>query len=229
MNKAIRLAVISAFAVAIFSVASVSEVKAQVLREILDRMDAHNKSLVSLKADVRMDKLNSQLGETDTSIGTTRYLPKTAKQVMYARIDWTKPVQEQIVIIGDRYKLYRPRLNQVIEGKVDKAGKNVPGNALAFMSMSKAQLKANYDVNYIGQENAGGTLTWHLELVPKTKTSYKTAELWVDSNGMPLQAKVTEQNKDTTTVLLSNLQKNVTIKATDFNLNLPPNVKKVQA
>lgn len=233
MNKALRLASLI-FAVAVFvGVFSSTEAKAQggPLNEAIKRMDAMNKSLVSLKADVKMDKTNAQLGETDTTSGTTSYLPKTGKRVMYARIDWTRPVQEQIVIIGDTYKLYRPRLNQVITGKVDKAGKDnkVPGNALAFMGMSKAQLQANYTVNYIGQENAGGSLTWHLELLPKTKTSYKSAELWIDSNGMPIQAKVIEQNNDTTTVLLSNIQQNVTISANDFNLVLPPNVKKVQA
>jgi len=154
-----------------------------------------------------MDKLNAQLGETDTTSGTTSYLPKTNKRVMYARIDWTKPVEENIVIVGDSYRLFRKRLNQVIEGKVDRSGKDnkVPGNALAFMSMSKAQLQANYTVNYLGQENAGGASTWHLELIPKTKTSYKSAELWVNSNGMPVQAKVIEQNNDSTTVLLSNI------------------------
>ena len=234
MKKAFRLGVLPAMLVAVILGLSANDVSAQgagPLRVILDRMDAMNKSLVSLKADVRMDKLNSQLGETDTTTGATSYLPKTAKRVMYVRIDWVRPVAENVVIIGDSYRLYRPRLNQVIEGKVDRAGKDnkVPGNALAFMSMSKAQLQANYTVNYLGQETAGGTSTWHLELVPKNKTSYRTAELWVDSNGMPVQAKVIEQNNDTTTVLLSNVQKNVTVSASDFQLKLPANVKKVQA
>ena len=214
-----------------FSVNNASAQGAGPLREILNRMDAMNKSLVSLKADVRMDKFQSQLGETDTNIGTTSYLPKTAKRGMYVRLDWAKPLVENIVIQGDRYQLFRPRLNQVIEGRVDQAGKSnkVPGNALAFMSMSKAQLQANYTVNYLGQETAGGTSTWHLQLLPKNKTSYKTAELWVDSNGMPIQAKVIEQNNDSTTVLLSNIQQNVTVSASDFQLKLPANVKKVQA
>jgi len=224
---------ITLFAVAVFGLSAVSA-NAQAagpLREILNRMDSMNKSLTSLKADVRMDKLNSQLGETDTTSGSTSYLPKTAKRVMYVRIDWVKPVSENIVIIGDSYRLFRPRLNQVIEGKVDRSGKDnkVPGNALAFMSMSKAQLQANYTVNYLGQENAGGASTWHLELIPKTKTSYKSAELWVNSNGMPVQAKVIEQNNDSTTVLLSNIQQNVTVSASEFQLKLPANVKKVQA
>jgi outer membrane lipoprotein-sorting protein len=234
INNAIKFGMLPMMLLAVILGPAVSETKAQgagPLREILNRMDAMNKSLASLKADVRMDKLNSQLGETDTTTGTTSYLPKTGKRVMYVRIDWVQPVVENIVIIGDSYKLYRPRLKQVIEGKVDRSGKDnkVPGNALAFMSMSKAQLQANYTVNYIGQENAGGTQTWHVELLPKTRTSYKSAELWVDANGFPVQAKVIEQNNDATTVLLSNVQKNVTISANDFNLVLPPGVKKVQA
>ena len=228
MNKGFRFAFVS-IAFSLFLTAGlVSQARAQrgVLGEILHRMDEHNKSLVSLKADVKMDKVNSQLGETDTTSGTTSYLPKKTKGVMAVRIDWTKPVEEHIVILGETYKLYRPRLNQVITGKVDNVQKDkkVPGNALAFMSMSEAQLKANYEVNYIGQESD----LWHLELIPKTKTSYKSAELWVDANGMPLQAKIIEQNNDTTTVRLSNLQKNVTISASDFQLVLPKGVKQIQ-
>jgi len=225
------MATVIAMAFLVFALgASLSNAQGGPLREAVKRMDALNKSLQSLKADVRMEKLNAQLGETDTTSGTTSYLPKTSKRVMYARIDWTKPVEEHVVIIGDGYKLYRPRLGQVIVGKVNKVGQDakVPGNALAFMSMSKEQLEANYTVNYIGQEAVAGSQTWHLELVPKTKTSYKTAELWVDSNGMPIQAKVIEQNNDTTTVLLSNVQQNVSINANDFNLVLPKGVKQIQ-
>jgi outer membrane lipoprotein-sorting protein len=231
MNKGLKVGFISVVAVIILLAGSAENAKAQgVLREILNRMDAHNKSLSSLRADVRMEKLNSQLGETDVTTGNTSYLPKTAKRVMYVRIDWTKPVEEQIVIIGDTYKLYRPRLKQLYVGKTSEvqSGNKVPGNALAFMSMSKQQLNANYQVNYIGEETTGGTKTWHLELLPKTNTSYKSAELWVDGNGMPLQAKIIEKNSDATTVLLSNIQKNVTIQPTDFILNVPKGIKPIQ-
>jgi len=191
-------------------------------------MDANNKALQSLRADVTMVKMNVQLGEPDTSIGNTSYLPKTASRSMYARINWTKPVEEQIAVIGDSYELWRPRLNQVIQGKTNSAQGNAKaGGALAFMTMSKEQLKANYDVAYLGEETiSGGTTTWHLQLTPKTKTTYKGAELWVDKDGMPRQAKVTEQNDDTTTVFLANIKKNETIKGDDFRL--PYDKKKVK-
>jgi outer membrane lipoprotein-sorting protein len=231
MTGILRNIFVAAALLMILAGASVSEAKAQgILRDILNRMDTNNKTLSTLKADVTMVKNNAQLGESDTSVGTTSYLPKTPKRGMYVRLDWTKPVEERMVVIGDNYQLFRPRLNQVIVGKVDKAkNKGAAGGALAFMSMSKEQLKANYKVNYLGEESvSGGTKTWHLELIPINKTSYKTAELWVDGNGMPIQAKVTEQNNDTTTVLLSGIKKNETIPASIFDLNLPKNVKKIE-
>jgi outer membrane lipoprotein-sorting protein len=150
---------------------------------------------------------------------------------MYVRIDWTQPVEEQISVIGDVYELYRPRLKQVITGRVNGSKNNAAaGGALSFMSMSKQQLTANYDVNYIGEEQVGGGVaTWHLQLIPKARTSYKSADLWVDANGMPLQAKIIEHNNDTTTVLLSNIEKNITLSSKIFSLDYPSNVKKIKA
>ncbi len=211
---------------------SVTEAKGQnILGEILRRMDLYNKTLQSLQADVTMVKFNPQLNVSDVSQGSTSYLPKSGKRVMYVRIDWTKPVEEQISLIGDDYELYRPRLGQVIQGKSSKAKNSASvGGALGFMNMSKAQLNANYDVSYIGQEQiSGGVTTWHLQLNPKTATSYKTAELWVDGDGMPRQAKIAEQNNDTTTVLLTNIRKNVTLKGEIFKLKYPGTVKKIRA
>lgn len=191
------------------------------LGQILSRMDDHNKALKTMTASVEMVKYNSQLGIPDTTIGTTSYISKVVDGKMYVRIDWTKPVQEQISVIGDSYELYRPRLQQVIFGKTQKAKNSASvGGALAFLSMSKDQLKANYDVTYLGEEQVkGGTKTWHLQLNPKSATSYKAAELWVDGDGMPIQAKVVEQNGDSTTILLSSISKNPKLKGSIFKLS----------
>lgn len=230
MNKVLRIGIIAICLGFIFSSVSVNEAKAQnILGEILRRMDGYNKSLQSLKADVTMVKYNPQLNVSDTTVGTTSYLPKTEKRGLYARIDWSKPVQEHISVIGDNYELYRPRLNQVIYGKTQKAqGSPQAGNLLAFMNMNKEQLKANYDVVYIGEEQIqGGVKTWHIQLTPKTKSGYKTADMWIDGDGTPRQVKVTESNNDTTTLLISNIQKNVTLNASVFKLNYPKSVKRV--
>jgi len=232
MSRSLRFGQISFGLLLFLGVFAVSNSNAQgPLGEILRRMDVYNKSLQSLKADVTMVKYNPQLNVSDTTIGSTSYLPKTAKRVMYVRIDWTKPVEEQVSVIGDDYELYRPRLGQVIVGKTSKSKNNASvGGALGFMNMSKDQLKTNYDVVYLGEEQiSGGTKTWHLQLTPKAPTSYKSAELWVDGDGMPRQAKIIEQNNDTTTVLLTNVQRNETIKGDIFKLSYPSSVKKIKA
>lgn len=232
MIRVLRYALFAVGFSLFFSTFSVADASAQnVLGEILRRMDGYNRSLQSLKADVTMVKHNPQLGVSDTTTGKTSYLPKTPKRVMYVRIDWVKPVEEQISVIGDAYELYRPRLAQVIVGKTSGAKNNASvGGALSFMNMSKEQLKANYDVQFIGEEQIkGGIKAAHLLLTPKVAASYKTADLWVDVDGIPRQAKITEQNNDTTTVLLENIVRNDTLRAEIFKLKYPSSVKKIKA
>ena len=214
----------------VMALISVQNANAQMapMGEILKRMDDHNKALMSVQADVTMLKFNPQLNETDTYVGSTSYLPN-AKGKRYMRLDWTKPAVEQVSVIGDDYRLYKPSINQVYIGKVNKAKSSAgAGNALGFMSMNREQLRANYNVVYLGTENAGGVSTWHLQLTPKIATNYKSAELWVDTNGMPVQAKVFEQNNDTTTVTLQNIRKNVQISASIFVLNIPKGAKEIK-
>lgn len=229
--KFLRNAILISVLGVLFGSISVTEARAQYLGDVLRRMDVYNKSLQSLTADVTMVKYNPQLKASDLSVGNTSYLPKTAKQKMYVRIDWTKPVAEQVSVIGENYELYRPRLNQVITGKVAKAkNSGKAANALAFMNMSKDQLKTNYDVTFIGAENLkDGTKTAHLLLIPKVAGGYKSADLWVDDDGVPRQARITENNDDTTTVLLSNIKRNMTLKSSIFTLVYPGTVKKIRA
>ncbi len=232
MNRYFQRAVIAFAVVFVFSSAAVEANGQNIMGEILRRMDMYNKSLQSLQANVTMAKHNPQLNVTDTSVGSTSYLPKAGKRPMYVRIDWTKPAEEQIAVIGEKYELYRPRLKQVIRGTVDKAKNNASaGGALSFMNMGRDQLKANYDVQLIGEENlkdSSGTTTWRLLLTPKMATSYKTAELWVDKDGTPRQVKITERNNDTTTVLLDNIRKNSTLSAEIFKLKIPSGVAVVK-
>lgn len=224
MKSFLRLSFAAIALALLFNAFSVTETRAQanILPEILKRMEAHRNSLTSLRSSVTMVKYNAQLEESYKTEGTSVYLPAKGRDAL-VRIDWTKPVQETLSVVNGKYVLYRPRLKQAITGNAkDAKGSGKAGGALAFMNMSKDQLKANYSIKYLGQENvSGGAQTWHLELTPKTAASYKLAEIWVDGNGMPVQAKVIENNNDSTTVLLTNLEKNITINPSTIKVNLP--------
>ena len=227
MNGMKKVLGLAAFAL-VFTIASSTAASAQgVLAEILKRMDDNNKGMKSLKSSITMDKLNSQLGVNDVSEGKVQYLPAATKEKVWVRIDWTKPAVEQLSVGEGKYMLFRPRLQQAIVGSVDSARGNAgAGGPLAFMTMSRAQLKANYDVSYQGEATAAGSVkTWHLKLTPKNATSYRSAELWVDPNGMPVQAKVFEKNNDTTTIQLTNIERNASIPRDVFSIKPPKGTK----
>ncbi len=230
MKTFLRFSFATALLAIFFSAFAVTETKAQTpLGKVLERMETHRQSLSSLRANVTMVKYDSVLKISDTTEGTSMYVPLKGRDAL-VRIDWTKPAQETLSVVKGQYIIYRPRLNQYLTGSTkDAKGSGKANGALSFMNMSKAQLKANYNINYLGLENVvGGIPTWHLELTPKTAQSYKSAELWVDGNGMPIQAKIVEKNNDTTTVLLSNIKKNETISTAEFIVKLPKGVKQIK-
>lgn len=221
---------LAAFAVVV-TIGMSTNVSAQgILSDILKRMDDNNKGMKSLKSSIKMSKHNAQLDEYDISEGTVQYLPAAAKEKIQVRIDWAKPVVEHLAVGAGQYILYRPRLEQAIIGKVDNAkGSAGASGALAFMSMNRAQLRANYDVTYQGEATVNGSVkTWHLKLTPKNANTYKSAELWVDPNGMPVQAKVFEKNNDSTTIQLTNVERNATVASSVFQLKPPKGTKIIQ-
>lgn len=222
-HRIVRLFAICSVSTAVFIGGSFTVNAQNLLGEILSRMDAHNRSLKSLRARIKMVKTNVQLGENDLYSGSVQYIPAQTKEKIRIRVDWESPAVEQLAIGNGEYILYRPRLKQAIVGKVESAKGNAgAGGALSFLSMNRAQLKANYDVTYIGEETVGSNIrTWHLRLTPKNPGTYKAADLWVDANGMPIQATVIEKNNDSTTIYLSDIQKNVPVDSSSFSIKLP--------
>ena len=96
--------------------------------------------------------------------------------------------------------------------------------------MNRKQLRENYTAEYVGKEVvAGGKIpTSRIKLTPKDQSKYKLAELWVDVDGMPVQAKVLSANGDTTTVLLTGVVKNQIKDGSIFNFKFPAGTKIVK-
>jgi outer membrane lipoprotein-sorting protein len=212
MSKFLRAGFIAIALTFVFGAFAVSETNAQI-NKTLTRMDEFYKSLQSLQANITMEKYNVQIDEKDVYQGKVWYVPAKGKEQMAIRLDWSKPTEENLLVINGLYRLVRPRLKTEYRGKVEKAKNNANvAGPLSFMSMSKKQLTDNYEVAILGAEKlSDGTETIHLKLTPKTAQKYKMAEVWVDGNGKPLQMKVVEKNGDSTTVLLTNSKDNVTI------------------
>jgi outer membrane lipoprotein-sorting protein len=194
-------------------------------------MERNRQSLKSLKANLSMEKYNAQLRDKDQYFGNVLYMPASGRDAS-VRIEWQKPQHEILAVSNGKFQLFRPRLNQVMVGKSGSfKGKAGAGGVLDMMYMSKQQLETRFQpVQDVREETLwGGISTIHLTLVPKSDSSFKYAEIWVDSSGMPVQTKIVEKNGDATTMRLSGLERNLKIASDEFTLKLDPSVTIVKS
>lgn len=205
---------------------------AGLVSSVMSRMEKNRQSLKSLRAGINVVKYNSQLGVEDKYSGVVIYMPTGGRQAA-VRIDWTSPRRESLAVNNNRYTIYRPALRTVYVGDSRKVGSgdNNANSLLSMMGMSKAQLETRFQpVKDVREETLwGGVSTIHLTLVPKGKASYKYAEVWIDSAGMPVQTKIVEKNDDSTTMRLTGLEKNARMSSGDFDIKYDSNVKVVKS
>lgn len=221
MIRSIRYSLTAIAAVIFFGSFGAGSADAQgILREVLNRMDKHYKALKSLESNVSRVQANPQIGTSEDSSGSIVLVPGTGRDVAL-RLDWTRPRAETLSVASGKYQLYVPGIKRAYRGttksqQLNKSG----GGVLKMMTMSEIELRANYNVKYIGQVNLGGSEVWHIQLDPKAREGFRQAELWVDSDGMPIQGRVTAHNNETDTFRFSDIKRNRKINASTFKVSV---------
>ena len=199
------------------------------ISSIINRMERNRQSLKSLRAKVDMVKYDARIKDEDKYTGVVLYVPAVGRNAN-VRVDWQSPQKETLSVKDGQYTLFRPRLNMAYVGRAGQ-GRGKQSGAFEFLNMSRQQLQTRFEpLQYLGEETLwGGVNTSHIKLVPRGGVNYKYAEVWVDGSGMPVQTKVVERNDDSTTVRLTNMEKNAGISLDMFDLKLDfSKVKKVQ-
>jgi chaperone LolA len=85
--------------------------------------------------------------------------------------------------------------------------------------------RTKYTVTYEGEEQVGGAATHRLRLVPRTRTSYRAAVLWLEQGTSLLrQFRLEEENGNRRTVTLSDIQFDVAPPAGFFVFTPPRGV-----
>ncbi len=194
---------------------------------VLNRMERNRSSLKSLKAGLSMEKYNAQLRDADKYQGVILYMPSGGRDAS-VRIDWKSPQTEILAVSNGKYTLFKPRLGVAYTGSSkSKQVKSSTGGMMDLLYLSRQQLEARFQpVQDVREETLwGGVSTIHLTLVPKSGASFKYAEIWVDSAGMPVQTKVVEKNGDATTMRLTSVERNVRLSSDEFSVKLDSNVK----
>jgi outer membrane lipoprotein-sorting protein len=200
--------------------------------KILTLMETHRKAMTSLKADISMVNHDPNIGD-DTKSGKVIYAAVRDKKGRdtdaLMRLDWIKPKNEILSVIKKKFVIWDVKGGIAYTGSADSSKvKSEGGGGLVKLltNSSKDELKSKFTFEYLGEESVSGASVWHLKLTPKTKQDYKFTDIWIDGNGMPLQAMTTSINNDTQTIQLSNLSKNVSLDGQAFVVEVPKNVTK---
>jgi outer membrane lipoprotein-sorting protein len=231
MKRLFSFSLVIGLFLATTSLAPASRTSAQtagLVSSILQRMEHQKRNLKTLRADINMEKYNSQLRDKETWSGIVLYIPAAGNA--FVRLEWNSPQHEILTTENGNYTLFRPRLKIAYEGKTNSIKNRNDGDVLALMNMSATQLRTKFgEFQDMTEETLwGGVWTQHFKVTPKSAASYKYIEVWVDKEGMPVQTKMVEKNDDATTVRLTNLEKNQTISPDQFKQNLDPSVKRVK-
>jgi len=232
MKRFIPAGLLAAFIVSALFVfpASSNGQGAGLVSSVLNRLEKNRETLKTLRAGISMVKYNSQLGVEDKYAGVVIYMPTAGRQAA-VRIDWSSPRREVFAVNNNKYTIFRPVQGIAYTGDSRRVGRDKTGGLMEMMNMSRQQLETQFQpVKDVREENLwGGVSTIHLTLVPKGNAGYKYAEVWIDSGGMPVQAKIVEKNDDSTTMRLTGLEKNQKINSSDFDVKLDSNVKIVKS
>lgn len=202
---------------------------AGLVSSVLNRMERNRQSLKSLRSGISMEKYNSQLRDSEKFNGVVSYVPSTGREAL-VRIEWRSPQHEILTVNNGKFVLFRPRLKMAYVGN-SKSKNNKAGGVLEMLYMSRQQLESRFQpLQDVREETLWGNVsTIHLTLVPKGNASFKYAEIWVDSSGMPVQTKIVEKNDDSTTMRLTGLEKNAKISSDDFSQKLDATVRIVKS
>ncbi len=229
ISLSLLLAVLASALVASFPTATKAQ-SAGLISSVLNRMERNRQSLKSMRASLSMEKYNAQLRDADKYQGVIIYMPAGGRDAS-VRIDWQSPQRETLAVSDGKYTLLKPRLKVAYTGssKSNKV-KNSTGGMMDLLYLSRQQLEARFQpVQDVREETLwGGVSTIHLTLVPKSGTSFKYAEIWVDSAGMPVQTKVVEKNGDATTMRLMSVERNARMSSDEFKIKLDSDVKVIK-
>jgi outer membrane lipoprotein-sorting protein len=235
MKKLISLAIMVGISLLIAGVdrSASANAQAQLLTGILNKMEKAHQDLKSLKAEMVLERTNTQIGVTDSEFGQLLYKPGPQKSKQKLRIDYTKPSKDVLAVDGDNFVFYQPRIKQAFKGMASKYSKGKQGGLAQFITIaldgSLKSASGKYNIGFVKDEMVEGVMTSVLRLTPKSNDQFTSFDIWVNQqSGFPVRFSGTERNGDQTMVTLKNLQLNTNVPNNAFALDLPSGTKIVK-
>ena len=153
------------------------------LKSVLERLDVAAANFHSATADVEFDTIETDpIPDTDVQKGVVYYDRKERAVRMGVHFNQHngRPSGKAYTYISGAFKLFEPGVNQVTT--YAKAGKFESYVILGF-GASGNDLRAKWDIKYLGSETLNGVKTEKLELVakdPDVRKNLSQVTIWLD-------------------------------------------------
>jgi outer membrane lipoprotein-sorting protein len=203
--------------------------RAESLNEILARMDQSARTFRTFTANIKRTEYTKVLNQKDDMEGVERVQRSNDKTVTL--VEFHGPNAQTIRLSAKTAEVYYPDAKMVEIWDAGKYAKAANQFLLLGFGTSSGELRKDYDVKLGGSETLGSIRVTRLELTPKdaeTRKRFEKIELWIpEGESVPLQVKVTESSQNYNLAVYSNRKINEPLPASEFELKLPPGVKKV--
>ncbi len=199
MNRSIKMGLLALMLAGLVQAAGTADT-------VFARIDQAAKSFKGMTANLTYTEHTALINSDEVNKGVAKFL-RVKGNSMRALITWDNG-SGGLEYNGKEGKQYNAKTRTV--DVVNLAGKQTAVNKYLALGVgaTSAELKAEYDVTYLGEESAGGETTYHLKLVPKTHdpaSSLKQADLWYGANGIVVQQKISRPSGDYQVFLYTNI------------------------
>jgi outer membrane lipoprotein-sorting protein len=221
MPRFVRVAFLAAMAGTVLS--------AESLNDILARMDQSARNFRTFTANIKRTEYTKVINDKEDMEGVEKVKRTNGQTVTL--VEFHGPNAQTIRLSAKTAEVYYPNAKMVEVWDAGKYAKAANQFLLLGFGTSSAELRKDYDVSLGGTDTLGSVRTTRLDLTPKdaeTKKKFAKIELWIpEGDTMPIQVKVTETSQNYNLAVYSDRKLNEPLPDSDFELKVPPDVKKV--
>jgi len=199
------------------------------LEHVLSQLDKAASNFRTAEADFVWDQYQKVVNEHDIQKGKV-YFRRQGQEIQMAA-DITEPAKKYLLFSGGKVQVYQPGINQITEYNVAKNRVELESFLVLGVGGSGRDLLRQYDVKYLGTEQADSLNAEKLQLIPKSVKVRNNVErilLWIDpARGVSVQQQFFEPSGDYRLTKYSNIELNQKIPDSVFKIKTDGKTKVV--
>lgn len=199
------------------------------LTEILSRLNDSAKRLKTVAANLDYTKVTVLVDDKSTEVGQLLFQKGKNPQL---RINFQKPDPKTILFKKNQAEIYLPKINQIQEYDLGQHSGLVQQFLLLGFGTETGDLKKEYNIKFVAEEELDGDTTAVLELTPRKENiaaQLSKVQLWVsEESWLPVQQKFFEPGGDYFVARYTAVKVNRRLPASSFQIPGAKGAKRVK-